>query len=58
MRLSRSLVAFELRFIWLVGRNRALLGLGLCFKICLMSPHIAEIHMFSMSPSIFAFNLI
>ena len=40
------------------GRNWAFIGVGLWFKICFGSTHVAEQHMFSMSPSIHAFNLI
>ena len=40
------------------GRNLAFIGVGLWFKICFRSTHVAEKHMFSMSPSILAFNYI
>ena len=49
MRLSRSLVEFELRLSWLtlnLGRNWAFIGFGLWFRICLRSTHIAKQHMF------------
>ena len=39
------------------GKNWALIGVGLWFKIRFWSTHVAEQHMFSMSPSILAFNL-
>ena len=38
------------------GRNWAFIGVGLWFKICFRSTYIAEQHMFSMSPSILAFD--
>ena len=34
------------------------MGLGLWFKICFRSTHIAEQYMVSMSPSILAYNFI
>ena len=40
------------------GRNLAFIGLGLWFKTCFRSAHAAEQHTFSMSPSIFAFDII
>ena len=40
------------------GRNWAFIWVGLWFKICFRSTHVAEQHMFSMSPSILAFNFI
>ena len=40
------------------GRNWALIGLGLWFKICFRSTHAAEQHTFSMSPWIFSFDFI
>ena len=67
MRLSRSLVEIELRLSW-VGveiswhwikwRNWAFLGVGLWSKICFRSTHVEKQHMFSLSPSILAFNFI
>ena len=39
-------------------RNWPFIGVGLWFKICFRSTHVAEQHMFSMSPSILAFNSI
>ena len=62
VRLSRSLVEFELSWSWdkltLKGRNWDFIELGLWFKICFKFTHIAEQNMFSMSPSILAFNYI
>ena len=40
------------------GRNWAFIGVGLWFKICFRSTHVAERQMFSMSSSILAFNFI
>ena len=40
------------------GRNWAFIRVGLWFKICFMSTHVSEQHMFSMSPSILAFDFI
>ena len=36
------------------GRNWALIGVGLWLKMCFRCTHIAEPHLFSMSPSILA----
>ena len=63
MRLSRGLVEIELSWGWDKftmhrGRNWALLGVGLWSKIRFRSTHVAEQHMFSLSPSILAFNFI
>ena len=41
-----------------LGRNWAFIGVGLWFKICFRSTHVAEQPMSSMSPSILAFNFI
>ena len=61
MRLSRSLV--EIESSWSLdkltlnkGRNWAFIRVGLWFKICFWLTHVAEQHMFSMSPSILVFN--
>ena len=40
------------------GRNWTFIGVGLWFEICFMSTHVSEQHIFSMSPSILAFNFI
>ena len=63
VRLSLSLVENESRLSWdkltlNQERNWAFIGLGLWFKICLRSTYVAEQHIFSMSPSILAFNFI
>ena len=51
MGLSRGLVEIELSWGWdkltlNKGRNRAIIGVGLCFR----STHVAEHHMFCMTP--------
>ena len=54
MKLSRGLVEIELSWGWdkltlNKGRNRAFIGVGLWFKICFRSTHVAEHHMFYMT---------
>ena len=40
------------------GRNWAFIGVMLWFKICFRSTHVAEQHIFSMSPLILAFDFL
>ena len=63
MKLSRGLVEIELSLGWdkltlNKGRNRDFIGVRLWFKISFRSTHVAKHHMFSMSPSILAFDFI
>ena len=67
MRSNRSLVEIELRLSWvgveigwhwIKGDIGLLYRVGLWFKICFRSIHVAEQHMVSLSPSILTFDFI